>query len=77
MKRFWNNAWKFFGILVLVIFAVAGAIGIAKQSWDTTYLIIRYAFTGAMAICGIVGLLVPVQLYFEDRKKRRNNHAAQ
>jgi hypothetical protein len=58
---------------VLVVFLAAGIIGIITHSVSTVYQIIRQALIVALAICGTIGLLVPVVLYFEDRKRKEDS----
>jgi hypothetical protein len=77
MKRFWNIFWKVFGIAVVAIFAAAGVIGLITQSASLAYLIIQRTFVVALAICGTIGLFVPVGLYFDDRNARRTNHVVE
>jgi uncharacterized membrane protein YraQ (UPF0718 family) len=77
MKRFWNIFWKVFGIAVVAIFAAAGIIGLITQSASLAYIIIQRTFIVALAVCGTIGLFVPVGLYFGDRNARRSNRAVE
>jgi hypothetical protein len=64
--------WKFFGFAVLAAVFVAGIIGLITHSVSTAYQIIRQVLIVALAICGTIGLLVPIVLYFEDRKRKED-----
>jgi uncharacterized protein involved in exopolysaccharide biosynthesis len=73
MDRFWRIFWKLFGIIVLGALVVSGIAGIVTQSADMTYQIAQKSLVSALGIGGIVGLTVPVGLYFDERKQRREN----
>ncbi|MDR1096254.1 MAG: hypothetical protein LBL31_07675 [Spirochaetaceae bacterium] len=76
MNHFWNVFWKFFGIALLAVLAAAIISGIITRSADTAYLIVRLTFIVALGLCGAIGLLVPVILYFEDKKDKENKYVA-
>jgi hypothetical protein len=77
MNHFWNVFWKFFGIALLAVLAVAIITGIITRSADTAYQIVRLTFIVALGVCGAIGLLVPVILYFEDKKYKENKYVAE
>jgi hypothetical protein len=77
MNHFWNMFWKIFGIALVAILAVAVITGIVTRSADTAYLIVRLTLIVALGLCGTIGLLVPVMLYFEDKKLKETKYAAE
>ncbi|MDR1232534.1 MAG: hypothetical protein LBK61_14170 [Spirochaetaceae bacterium] len=77
MKHFWDMFWKFFGIALLAILAVAVITGIITRSADMAYLIVRLTFIIALGICGAIGLLVPAILYFEEKKYKEEKYVAE
>ncbi|MDR1470426.1 MAG: hypothetical protein LBT00_14175 [Spirochaetaceae bacterium] len=70
MNRFWRIFWKLFGIVVLGMLVVAGVVGIVTQSVDSMYQIAQKSLVSALGICGMIGLTVPIGLYFDERKHR-------
>jgi hypothetical protein len=77
MKHYWNIFWKFFGIVVLGMFVVAGIAGIVTRSMTVVYTIAQHTFAGALGICGIIGLTVPIGLYLDARKHKEENNVVE
>ncbi|MDR1444453.1 MAG: hypothetical protein LBI94_06200 [Treponema sp.] len=72
MERYWKIFWKIFGAAVGAMFIFACVLGIVKQSAQITYTLILQTFAAALGVFGIIGfLLVPIELYIEDRKQRK------
>jgi hypothetical protein len=78
MNQFWNIFWKLFGAVMLVPLVTGVIGGIITQSADFTSAVIRGTFAAALGVCGIIGFgVIPIEMYLEDRNRRKNTHAAQ
>lgn len=72
MERFWKIFWKVFGSAVLVMLIIGIVSGIIGHSFGLAYAVIQYTIAAALGICGVIGyVVVPIEMYFEDRNKRR------
>jgi mannose/fructose/N-acetylgalactosamine-specific phosphotransferase system component IIC len=75
MHIFWSLFWKIFGAVLIVILCIAVGSGIVTHSAELTYTIVQRTLAIAMGICGFIGfVVVPVELYLEDRSQRRTPH---
>jgi hypothetical protein len=72
MKHFWSYFWKLFGIAVLVALGASVIVGVTTRSIDRALVIIQQTLIAALGICGAIGLLVPVMLYFEDKEDKKH-----
>jgi hypothetical protein len=73
MYLFWSLFWKFFGVVLGAAFVVGLFVGIAHHSSEIVYAVIRNAIAVGLGICGVIGLVVvPVQLYIEDKARRKS-----
>jgi O-antigen ligase len=73
--RFWNVFWKIFGAVTLVLFAVSLIGGAVTRSADFASTLAMRTFAAAMGVCGFIAfVVVPVEMYFEDRRRRREDH---
>jgi hypothetical protein len=77
MNRFWNIFWKSFGILVAAVLVSSLIAGLITQSMDLTFLIAKQTFIAALGVCGTIGILVPVILFFEDRQRKGGNRVTE
>jgi preprotein translocase subunit Sss1 len=78
MERYWKTFWKIFGAATGVMFIFACVFGIVKQSSQVTYTLIQQIFAVAFGIFGFIGfIVVPIDMFIEDRKQERANRAAQ
>ncbi|MDR0688859.1 MAG: hypothetical protein LBG08_01130 [Spirochaetaceae bacterium] len=74
MKNPWKFFWRFFGLAVLVMFVLAVVLGLVKHSVETIYIIVQQTIAVAFGICGFIGfVIVPIDLYLEERKQERMN----
>lgn len=75
MERFWNIFWRIFGAAILIAFIVGMIGGIVMHSTNFTSTIILQTFAIAIGICGIIGfLVVPVEMYREDKNQRKKGN---
>jgi hypothetical protein len=71
MKTFWSLFWRIFGAVLVVMFARGCILGIIKHSADVVYTLLQQTIAFGLGVCGIIGLVViPIELYFEDRNQR-------
>ncbi|MDR0639028.1 MAG: hypothetical protein LBG27_09060 [Spirochaetaceae bacterium] len=70
MNRFWSIFWKVFGIVVLGALVVSVIAGIVTQSVEIMYEIAQKSLVSALGIAGMIGLTVPIGLYFDERKHK-------
>ena len=77
MDRFWKIFWIAFGIITVGALAASVVAGIVTQSVETTYDLAQKTLAGALGVSGVIGLTVPIGLYFDDRKQRRENHVVE
>ena len=68
MNRFWSVFWKVFGVIVAVVLVASVVAGIVTQSVEITYVIAQTLLVSALGVCGVIGLTVPIGLYFEREK---------
>jgi hypothetical protein len=72
----WSLFWKIFGAALALMFITGCILGIIKQSSAIVYQTVRLTMAAGLGVCGIIGMLViPVEMYFEDRAERRNRAA--
>jgi hypothetical protein len=75
MKRFWNIFWKIFGAAIGIALSI-GIIGeIVIHSVNFTYTMVQLTFAVGLGISGIIGfMVVPVEMYLEDRNQRKKDN---
>jgi hypothetical protein len=72
MKKFWPLFWRLFGIVLFIVVIIGFVIGGINHSLAITYAIVQQAIAVGLGVCGIIGLVVvPIELYFEDRIQRK------
>jgi hypothetical protein len=72
MDTFWSLFWKLFGVSLLVAFVIGIILGIVQHSTAIIYSFSRAIMAVGLGISGVIGLVVvPVQLYLEDRVNRK------
>ncbi|MDR0707655.1 MAG: hypothetical protein LBF60_07255 [Treponema sp.] len=75
MERFWNIFWKIFGAVILIALVVSLIGGIVMHSASFTYTLIQQTFAVALGVSGIIGfLIVPLEMYLEDRNQRKKDN---
>ncbi|MDR1219244.1 MAG: hypothetical protein LBK73_06485 [Treponema sp.] len=75
MERFWNIFWKIFGATILIALSIGVIGGIAIHSANFTYTMVQQTFAVALGISGIIGfIVVPVEMYLEDRNQRKKDN---
>ncbi|MDR0557099.1 MAG: hypothetical protein LBG43_04415 [Treponema sp.] len=75
MERFWNIFWKIFGVAILIALSVGIIGGIVMHSANFTYTLAQQIFAVALGISGIIGfMVVPVEMYLEDRIQRKKDN---
>ncbi|MDR2096308.1 MAG: hypothetical protein LBP76_12455 [Treponema sp.] len=71
MEQFWNFFWKLFGAALLIMFVAGGILGIINRSAETAYTFVQQTIAVALGLCGFIGfVVVPIEMYIEDRKQR-------
>jgi uncharacterized membrane protein len=76
MERFWERFWKLFGLVSLAMLIVAVALGIISHSSKITYTLVQGTFAAVFGLIGIIAfIVVPVELYLEDTRQKKNNHS--
>jgi hypothetical protein len=74
MEKFWNFFWKIFGAMSLLAIVIGIISGIVQHSGQVTYLVVQKTIAVGVGISGVIGLFImPLELYLEDRKQRRNH----
>jgi hypothetical protein len=74
MNNFWSLFWKLFGAALLIMVMVGCVWGLITRSLEVMYTIVQQTLVVGMGICGIIGFVViPIELYFDDRSQRRNH----
>jgi hypothetical protein len=77
-NRAWNIFWKLFGTVILVLLVIGVIGGAVTQSADFTSMLVLRTFAAALGVCGIIGFgAIPVEMYLEDRNRRKNTHAVE
>jgi uncharacterized membrane protein len=70
MEKFWNIFWKLFGLSLLLTVIVGIIMGFVFHSTGVAYAVIQGTFAVGSGLCGLIGLVVvPVEMFFEDRVK--------
>lgn len=74
MNKFWFLFWRLFGVALVISFVTGCLIGIITHSADIVYKTIQYTFAAGVGISGLIGfVVVPLELYLEDRNQRKEN----
>ena len=77
MNKFWPLFWKLFGVSLLVAFVIGIILGIAQRSIALVASFGKTLLALGLGISGVIGVLVvPVQLYFEDRASHKEEKSA-
>lgn len=78
MRTFWSFFWKLFGVVLLIMLCAGIVSGIISHSIEAVYAAVQRTLAIGLGICGIIGfVVVPIELYLEDRRQRRTPHAAE
>ncbi|MDR1863064.1 MAG: hypothetical protein LBQ67_03990 [Treponema sp.] len=73
MKQAWKIFWKLFGTTLAAVFVVGIVVGTIKQSPSIVYQAFQQILAVGLGVCGIIGLfVVPIEMFIEDRKERRD-----
>ncbi|MDR1399520.1 MAG: hypothetical protein LBJ41_06345 [Treponema sp.] len=76
MNKFWPLFWKLFGGALLVALVIGIIIGIAQGSPAIISSFGRALIAIGLGVSGIIGfLVVPIQLYFEDRASHKEKRS--
>lgn len=68
MDKFWSLFWRLFGIALLAALAVGIALGVIRHSAVIIVTFIRAIIAIGLGITGIIGgVVVPIEMYCEDR----------
>jgi hypothetical protein len=72
MEKFWSVFWKLFGISLLLAIIAGVITGLVFRSGEAAYTVVMGTIAAGFGLCGIIGLVVvPVEMFFEDRMKGR------
>jgi hypothetical protein len=75
MNKFWSLFWRLFGAGLLIAIIIGCVAGIIGWSADIGYITVRYTLAVGLGVCGFIGfVIVPIELYFKDKKQRKKNH---
>ncbi|MDR0583067.1 MAG: hypothetical protein LBG57_01775 [Treponema sp.] len=78
MNLFWKIFWLTLAAALGLVLIAGCALAFYYKSADVFYRTIQYTFAIGLGLCGIVALIImPVDLYIEDKKARRKQDAAQ
>ncbi|MDR0721747.1 MAG: hypothetical protein LBF75_02975 [Treponema sp.] len=70
MEKSWNIFWKTFGISLFLIVMAGIIIGVVSRSAEAAYKIVQGTIAVGLGVCGLIGfVVVPVELFFQDRAK--------
>jgi hypothetical protein len=71
MKKFWALFWKLFGAAFFMALLTGITLGIVQHSGSVTYLVVQKIIAIGLGICGVISfVVVPAEMYFEDRRNR-------
>jgi hypothetical protein len=74
MNKFWSLFWKLFGVSLLMAFVIGLLLGIVQHSAAIIYSFSRTIMAVGLGISGVIGIVVvPAQLYLEDRASRKED----
>ncbi|MDR0525781.1 MAG: hypothetical protein LBG90_07920 [Spirochaetaceae bacterium] len=69
MKLYWKIFWRTLGILLGLVVIGSCVVSGYLKSVGILYQTIQLAFTVGFGACGLAALIVvPIELYFEDKK---------
>jgi hypothetical protein len=61
-----------------MMIVIGVVLGIVKHSVDTAYIIVQQTIAVALSVCGFIGfVIIPIEMYFEERKQWNVKHAAE
>ncbi|MDR3115103.1 MAG: hypothetical protein LBU25_06240 [Treponema sp.] len=70
MEKLWYIFWRVFAISILLTIMVGILIGFISRSVETAYRVVQGAIVVGLGMCGLIGfVVVPVELFFQDRAK--------
>jgi hypothetical protein len=77
MEKFWNIFWKVFGAAIILALLIGIVIGFVFRSPGIAFEVVQKSLVAGMGVAGIIGfVVVPVMMYFEDRRKGEEENDA-
>jgi hypothetical protein len=76
MNLFWRIFWLSLVVALGLVVIGGSVLAFYHKSAGIFYRAIQYAFVTGLGVCGITALvIVPIDLYIEDKKAQKQNSA--